>query len=204
MTRINMTRQLVLLSLAILWTSFAHAQNPTATQAAQLSAFGGLSADFTGLGGGIGGGKNLGLTAGVDLALPPVARTFRPVVEVRGTYPIDSGKIDSQRDILFGARGDFLLGRRIHPYGDFLFGRGQMNYGSGGYLYNNYLYQLTTTWVYSPGAGFDYTLDNHFAIKVDGQFQRWGSAPVNGGTIWSKVGTVGLVYKFDFNRHGIH
>jgi hypothetical protein len=44
------------------------------------------------------------------------------------------------------------------------------------YIYNNIYLLLTTTYVYSPGAGFDYDLTNHFAIKVDGQYQQWGGA----------------------------
>ena len=179
--------------------SRAQTPQPTAVQNLQLSAFGGLSGVYTGLS----GGKNLAVTAGVDLALPPVARVIRPVLEVRGSYPVDSGHIDSQRSVLGGLRVDFLLGHRFEPYVDFLIGRGQMNYGNG-YFYKNFEYLLTTTTVYSPGAGFDFALTPHFAVKVDAQYQRWGTAPVDGGTIYAKQGTVGLVYIFDFNRHGIH
>jgi len=164
----------------------------------QLSAFGGASGVFTGLE----SGKNFSLTAGVDLALPPVAH-MRPTVEVRGTYPTDHGLVDSQKSILGGLRVDVLLGHRIHPYGDFLFGRGQMNYGEFGYYYNNYVYDVTTTYVYSPGAGFDYDLSEHFSLKADGQYQRWSSAPTPSGTLYSEVGTLGLVYHFNFNRHDI-
>ncbi|MDP9039222.1 MAG: outer membrane beta-barrel protein [Acidobacteriota bacterium] len=176
----------------------AQSQHPTAVQLLELSAFGGVSGVFTGLS----GGKNLGVTAGLDLALPPMLHV-RPVLEARGTYPVDKGVIDSQRSVLGGVRVNFMLGHRIRPYADFLFGRGQMNYGKG-YFYRNSEYELTTTWVYSPGAGFDYELTPHFSAKVDAQYQRWGSAPVDGGTIYSKQGTIGLVYTFDFNRHGIH
>ncbi|GAC1420865.1 MAG: hypothetical protein NVSMB62_15300 [Acidobacteriaceae bacterium] len=172
--------------------------HPTAVQKLQLSAFGGISGVYTGLA----GGKNLDITAGVDLALPPVAHV-RPSIEVRGSYPINRGNIDSQESVLGGARVDFLIGHRLHPYGDFLFGRGQMNYGKG-YFFRNSEYLLTTTWVYSPGLGFDYALSDHFLVKLDGQYQRWGAAPVDGGTIYAKQGTVGLVYIIDFNRHGIH
>ena len=168
---------------------------PTATERLRLSTFGGLSGDYTGLS----GGKNLSITAGADLALFPHFGV-RPTLELRGTYAIDKGKIDSQKDILGGLRVDFLVGHRIHPYGDFLLGRGEMNYRSG-YIYQNFDYLLTTTTVYSPGAGFDYDLNRHFAVKVDGQFQRWGSTPTASGSIYSKVGTVGLVYYFNFN-HG--
>jgi hypothetical protein len=202
-----MKQDKVVLSLALLlailgWARVTEAQNPTAIQRMQLSAFGGASGDFTGLN----GGKNVGITAGVDLALPPVRNWVRPTIEVRGTYPIDNGTVDSQKSILGGLRADFLLTHRIHPYADFLFGRGETHYGAGscsGYCFGNFDYVLTTNYVYSPGAGFDYDLSRSFGVKVDGQFQRWSSAPTPSGIIYSKVGTVGLVYRFNFNHHAI-
>ena len=83
-----MKQDKVVLSLALLlatlgWARASEAQNPTAIQRMQLSAFGGATGDFTGLG----GGKNVGITAGVDLAVAPVRNWLRPTVEVRGTYP---------------------------------------------------------------------------------------------------------------------
>jgi hypothetical protein len=193
----------VVLSLALLfaslsWSYVAWAQNPTAIQRMQLSAFGGVSGVFTGLA----GGKNFSFTAGTDLALPPIHRVVRPTVEIRGTYPLDHGLVSSQKSILGGLRTDFLLGHRIHPYGDFLFGRGESNYGTG-YFFGNFEYVLTTNYVYSPGGGFDYDLGDHFGVKVDGQYQRWSSAPTPSGTIWSTMVTGALVYRFNFNHHDI-
>lgn len=185
---------------ASLWAGCVEAQSlPTASQALQITAFGGASGVYTGLG----GGKNLSITTGVDLGLAP-HRGIRPVIEVRGTYPIDKGTIASQKSVLGGLRADFLLGHRIRPYGDFLFGRGQMDYQKGGYLFNFYEYDLTTTYVYSPGGGLILDMSDHFALRVDAQYQRWSSAPTASGTIYSPVGTVGLVYLFDFNRHPRH
>jgi len=188
---------LVLLLAALSWSCVAKAQNPTAVQKMQLSAFGGVSPVFTGLS----GGKNFSLTGGVDLALSPF-RGLRPTLEVRGTYPTDRGLVVSEKSVLGGLRVDFLLGRRLHPYGDFLFGRGGMNYGLG-YIYGNYDYELTTTYVYSPGAGVDYDLGEHLTFKADGQYQRWASAPTATGTVYSTVATVGVVYRFNFNSRGI-
>ena len=192
--RIVLTLASLLASIS--WTSVASAQEalPTAVRPMQLSAFGGVSGVFTGLS----GGKNFSITAGADLALPNY-RVVRPVIEVRGTYPTDHGLVDSQKSILGGLRVDFLLGRHIHPYGDFLFGRGQIDY-NGGYLFGNQVYLRTTTNVLSPGAGFDYDLTDHWGIKVDGQFQHWGQAPTPSRSIYSKVGTVGVVYRFGFDR----
>jgi hypothetical protein len=175
----------------------AAAQNPTASRTLQLSAFGAVSGVFTGLD----GGKNFAVTAGGDLGLPPW-RGIRPTIEVRGRYPTDHGLIVSQKNILGGLKVDFLLRHRLRPYGDILFGRGQMNYGYG-YAYGNYIYSLTTTYVNAAGGGFDYQFASRFAIKVDGQVERWGSAPTDSGTIYSKIGTAGIVYYFNFDRsHG--
>lgn len=201
-----MKQDKAVLTLALLLAPFflssiaaAQSAKPTADQDIQLSAFGAASGDYTGLA----GGRNLSVTAGIDLALAPWHGT-RPTLELRGTYPIDKGAIVAQKDVLGGLRLDFLLGRRIHPYGDFLFGRGQMNYVSPGYTYppnpplgiQSFTYLVSTTYIYSPGAGFDYDLTNHLAIKVDGQYQQWGSVPTASGKLHSTVATIGLVYRF--------
>jgi hypothetical protein len=198
MKQIRFVLPLGLLLAAFSWVGAAKAQNPTAVQKLQLSAFAGAGADFTGLS----GGKNLSVTAGADLALPPL-HGIRPGIEIRGTYPADHGLIDSQKDVLGGLRTDFLLGSRLHPYADFLFGRGEMDYGLGGYNFGGYQFQLTTTYVYSPGAGFDYTLSDSFALKVDGQVQRWSGAPTASGSLYSTTLIAGVVYRFNFNPHGV-
>jgi hypothetical protein len=191
----------VVLTLAMLlaiisWGSVASAQDThaTAVRPLQLSAFGGVSGVFTGLS----GGKNFSITAGADLGLPPW-RGVRPELEVRGTYPTDHGLVVSQKSILGGLKVDFLLNHRLHPYGDFLFGRGQMDYRFG-YLFNNEVYEITSTNVASAGGGFDYDLTDSLSVKVDGQFQRWGYAPTPSGTIYSKLGTAAIVYRFGFDR----
>ena len=198
-----MKQQNVIIALALLLASIsftpsalAQAANPTATRSLQLSAFGGVTGVLTGLD----RGKNLSITAGGDLGLPPW-HGLRPSVEVRGTYPVDDGQVDSQRDVLGGLRVDFLLNHRLHPYGDFLLGRGQMNYGSGGYYFGNFVYALTTTYIGAGGGGIDYELNRHFGVKVDAQVERWGAAPTPSGHVLATAGTIGLVYTFTFDRH---
>lgn len=188
---------LALLSATLSWACAAVAQEarPTATRQLQLSAFGAVSGVFTGLE----GGKNFAVTAGGDLGLPAWLG-IRPTIEIRGRYPTDHGLVDSQKDILGGLRVDFLLNHRLRPYGDFLFGRGQMNYGLNGYDFNGYDYALTTTYIDAGGVGFNYDLTERFAIKVDAQVERWGSAPTSTGRIYTSVGTAGLVYYFNFDR----
>lgn len=194
-----MNRRTVLPALlvsALTFLPMARAQQalPTATQPLQLSVFSGFGGVFTGLR----EGKNLDLLAGADLGLSPV-HGFRPTVEVRGAYPVDGGSVDSQKSILGGIKTDFLLNHHLRPYADFLFGRGQINY-HGGYQFNNQIYVLTTTNVYSFGGGFDYDLTEHFAVRLDGQFQKWGYAPTASGNIYSKVGNAAIVYRFNFGH----
>jgi len=162
-----LTLALLLATLSWPWVANAQAAHPTAARDLQLSVFGGLTGVFTGLA----GGKNFSVTAGGDLALP-AWRSIRPALEIRGTYPVDRGLVDSQKSVEGGLRVDFLLNHRIHPYADFLFGRG--------------------------GLGFDYDLSDHLSLKVDAQAVRWGSAPTTSGTIYSTAGTLGVVYRFGF------
>jgi hypothetical protein len=170
----------------------------TATRALEFSAFGAVSGVYTGFH----GGKNFGVVAGADLGLPPW-RGIRPQLEVRGLYPADHGMIDSQKSLLAGLRADFLLNHRLRPYADFLAGRGLMRYGINGYTFGLKTYIQTVTPVYSPGAGFDYDLSQHLSVKVDAQLQRWGGAPTQSGNVWSKVGTVGIVYRFTFGPRNL-
>jgi len=196
MKQVKIVMTLVLLLASV--SGSALAQSPTASRLLQLSAFGGVSGVYTGLQ----CGKNLAITAGGDLGLP-VWRGIPPTLKVRGRYPLDDGTVDSQRNILGGLKVDFLLNHRLHPYGDFLFGRGQINYNHG-FGFGNYVYSLTTTYVDAAGGGVDYQLTDQFAIRLDGQVERWGSAPTPSGNIYAKVGTVGLVYYFNFDRRHSH
>jgi hypothetical protein len=213
-----MTHRSIILTLALLAAaapvSQAQSSQATASRALQLSAFGAATGVYTGLE----GGKNALITVGGDLELLPL-HGVRPAIEVRGSYPVDGGNIASQRSVLAGLKLEFFTGHRLRPYGDFLIGRGQMNYsannGVNGFLYtdaagNQLDYTLTTTVVYSPGFGVDYQFTRHLALKLDGQYQRWGGqyqgrglTPTPSGLIYSKVGSVGLIYYFTFDRrHG--
>jgi Outer membrane protein beta-barrel domain len=169
---------------------------PAGTQKLQLSAFAGVTGTFTGFE----GGKNLGITAGADLTYLGF-RLFRPSFEARGTYPIDEGHISSQKNFLLGPKVEYPLGK-LHPYADFLIGRGQIDYHSPGFIFGNTLYISTNTVVYSPGVGVDYNLSHNLALKADAQFQHWDTPVVTSGTIHPVALTLGVVYNFDFNpRH---
>jgi len=194
------TKELARLALfiavgALAHTAFAQAV-PAGKQQLQLSAFVAGTGTFTDLE----GGKNLDITAGVDLTILHF-RQFRPAFEIRGTYPIDQGHISSQKNFLLGPKVEYPIGH-FHPYVDFLIGRGEIDYHEPGYLFENILYISSTTVVYSPGIGLDYNLTHNLAVKADAQFQYWNTPATPSGTINPTALTLGVVYIFDFNpRH---
>jgi hypothetical protein len=186
---------------AIVLSGAAHAQTtPTASKLLGLSTFGGITGTYTGLS----GGRNLGITAGVDIGTGFSYRGFRPYIEGRGTYPLDGGHIDAQKDVLGGVRMERLLRPSLGVYGDFLFGRGEIDYENGGYpaLSGNYLYLRSTSNVVSPGAGAEYRLTKNFSGLADVQFQHWDTPATPSGHLWAKAITLGVRYRFDFNRRG--
>jgi opacity protein-like surface antigen len=178
-------------------THNAFAQSrPVATQQLQLSAFVAGTGTFTDLS----GGKNLDITAGADITILTFRR-FRPAAEIRGSYPIDEGTISSQKNFLLGPKVEYPLGR-LHPYADFLIGRGGIDYLRGGYIFGDTRYLYSNTLVLSPGVGLDYDLTHHLAVKVDFQYQHWNTPAVASGSINPKTITLGAVYVFDFSpRH---
>jgi hypothetical protein len=196
-------KTLVRLALALALPGITHIALgqavPAGTQQLQLSAFGGLTGTFTGFE----GGKNLGITAGADLTFLAFRR-FLPALEIRGTYPIDQGHISSQKNFLVGPKVEYPIGR-LHPYANFLVGRGTIDYLNGGFIFGPTLYLSTNSFIYSPGAGVDYSLTHNLEAKADVQFQHWNTPVVPSGSIYAKTLTLGIVYNFDFNprhRHG--
>src|SRR5258708_30413523 len=171
---------------------------PAGSQKLQLSTFVAATGTFTNLE----GGKNLGSTAGADLTFLGF-RSFRPAFEARGTYPINEGHISSQKNFLLGPKVEYPIGK-LHPYADFLIGRGQINYHAPGFVYGDTLFISSNTMVYSPGVGLDYNLSHNFAIKGDVQFQHWDTPVTASGAIHPTALTLGVVYNFDFNRSHRH
>jgi hypothetical protein len=186
-------RALALLCFAFGACSFVPAQAiPTATRPFTFSAFGAATGTYTGLN----GGKNLGITAGGDITFQPY-HLFYPSFEVRGTYPIDDGKVDAQKNILFGLKVERYY-RAFHPYLDFLYGRGAVDYENGGFPNptGTLLYLNSVSNVFSYGGGVDVTLTDHFALKIDGQFQHYGVPVTPSGALYSKPISIGVVYRF--------
>ena len=176
----------------------------TARRALEPSAFLGLTGDYTGLE----GSRNLGITAGVDVGFHPFFGLL-PAVEIRGIYPVDSGAVVGEESVEGGLRVQKRL-RSIRPYADVLFGRGQLNYKNGGYVVpsQNFSYLQSTSNTYSLGVGLEIDATEHFALLLDGQAQHWDlpftpdSASLAGSSKYSKVGTIGVVYRFGWLDHG--
>ena len=162
----------------------------------QLYAFAG----GTGTSIGIGGGKNIGITAGVDLGFG-VFRGFLPTLEVRGTYPVDKGDVASESNFLGGLKVERQY-RAFHPYVDVLFGRGQIEYAGVGQLNpsRTVLYQRSNSNIFAAGGGVDYDVSPSFAIKLDAQVQRWDVPVTTSGSANAFSGTVGVLYRFGYRN----
>jgi hypothetical protein len=100
--------------------------------------------------------------------------------------------------------GGLRVGRtygRFYPYGDFLFGRGGIDYVHG---YPNpqhtITYTNTSSYLLSPGVGADMSISTHLALKADAQLQRYGTPVTTSGRIYAEALTLGVVYRFDSNR----
>ena len=176
----------------------------TASRGVIPSAFAGITGTYTGLD----GGRNLGITAGIDIGFRPFFGLL-PSIEGRGTYPVDNGSIAGEEHAEGGLRVQKRYGR-FRPYADFLFGRGELNYQNGGLAVpmQAFRYVQTTSNVISPGLGVEADLSPHLAILFDGQYQIWqvpfdpSGKTSNASHISSFPGTIGVVYRFNWLKHG--
>jgi len=182
----------------------------TATQPMSLSAWGGATGTFVNLAPTnapgnttiFNSGKNLGVTAGVDLRVWQF-HGLLPSIEIRGTYPFDKGQVAAEENALVGLKVEHIFGR-YHPYGDILFGRGEIHYLGGGYILpDGYFIQVQSfSNLLSFGGGADIDVTHHLAAKLDLQLWHQNSVPVTGsGTLNSLAITAGVIYRFDFNHH---
>jgi hypothetical protein len=193
--------------LALLAPASARAQGAkdTASQQLALSAFGAATGTYTDIYDSRTGdtqGRNVGITAGVDLRVGHIGH-YDPSIEIRGTYPFHKGMIASEKNVLGGIKVERpIFHEMIHPYGGLLFGRGEINYqGTGYYVASSSLvYYYTVSNVISPFAGVDFEISHHFAIKADAQFVHYNTPIAASGSIDAVPVSIGVVYKFDFNR----
>jgi opacity protein-like surface antigen len=172
---------------------FAQATS-TASRAMDIAAFGGYSAGFTDYA----QYKDQGLVFGAD-----VTRYFHlpivPSLEVRGNV-LHSAVID-ETTYLVGARVEFPLKQRLHPYGAFLVGPGTLHFKytpSPGYT-------ASSSKVLSYGGGLDVDLFHNLQLKLDAQYQSWNLGPngaivPQGGnfTLTPSIFMVGVEYHIPF------
>ncbi|WP_198152260.1 hypothetical protein [Granulicella tundricola] len=171
---------------------------PTASKTYQISAFGAGTGTYTGLA----GGKNAGITAGVDLGIRSYFNLY-PSIEIRGTYPFFKGNIGSVKNLLGGIQVAKHYGN-LHPYLDIMIGRGEINYANGGYPNpeGTFQYLQSASTVISPGIGVDYTITRSFAVKADLQLQHYSTPVTTSGSFYAKPITIGVVYRLHFDRFG--
>ncbi len=177
---------------------------PTASRGVVPSAFFGINGTYTGLY----GGRNLGITAGVDLGFKPFFGIL-PSLELRGTYPVHNGSIVGEEHVEGGVRLQKRY-RQFRPYVDFLYGRGELNYQNGGLAVpmQAFRYLQTTGNVISPGLGVEVDVTPQLALLLDGQALIWpvpfdpSGKTSNAGHITSYPVTIGVVYRFNWLQHG--
>jgi hypothetical protein len=167
-----------------------------ATRRITPSVFAGATGVYTGLD----SGRNLSLTAGIDVAFRPASK-IHPAFEYRGMYAIAKGGSDSLKNNLGGLKLSTRYGH-LHPYADILAGRGETTYANGGYQVPNKLifYTMSSSNVISLGGGTDVFATDHLALKVDLQMQHYSSPVTISGHLYSETGTIGLVYVFHFGH----
>ncbi len=99
----------------------------------------------------------------------------------------DTGKGIALQNFLGGPRVTYRIGRRLMPYGKFLFGGTRFHYPT--FISSQY-YTYTT---YAIGGGLDYQLTNHISIRpVDFEYQHLDFPPT-GLTPW--VYSAGVSYR---------
>ena len=164
----------------------------TAARGLAPSVFLGVSGVYTG----INSGRNLSLTGGLDIAFLP-GRKFQPALEYRGTFTMDQGAVDGEKNNVGGIRVTMPL-KRFQPYADGLFGRGEINYlGVGLEVPGKPIYYLqSSSNVLSVGGGVDVRLSTNLAFKADVQGQRYATPVTVSGHALATVGTLGLVYTY--------
>jgi len=169
---------------------------PTMSRPVELSAFGGVSGVETGLS----GGRNLSVTAGLDLGLRK-AWDLRPSLEYRARYAMDQGTVDGIKNQMGGLKVAWQIAG-LKPYADVLYGRGEITYLNGGYQVPGKFvyYTASSSNVFAGGGGVDFGLGYGLAVKVDAQMEVYQSKVALGGHFDAAVGTVGLVYVFDLGR----
>jgi len=199
----SVNRTSIFLPLLILGLSsgaaFSQAK-PTAVRSISPSAFVLVGGSRTGLGANatptfFDSGKNVLITAGLDVGFYSFGH-YTVGAEVRGSFPVESGKFVGERAILGGARLSYESNKPLRPYIDALVGRGQMDYQNGGLVKGNLLYRQTAGNVFGGGGGVEWDMLRQISLKADVQIEQWSTPVVERGFVRGGQVSVGAAYRF--------
>jgi len=183
----------LVIALVSIFLPLAHSQAlPTQTLRIQLQAF--ALGDYTWTQ--FNGGRNTGITPGANLIFRPFFG-ISPSVEVRATFPINSG---TQLGLESGLGGLGLTThfRRYHPYLNALVGIGKPKFVNTFNGYSN-----TNLLIYQFDLGTDInTPFPGFAIRAEAATQHWNIAnSYNNGIFTPITVSLGLRYRFGTRRY---
>jgi len=140
-------------------------------------------------------GKNVLITAGLDVGFYSFGH-YTVGAEVRGSFPVNSGKFVGERALLGGARLSYESNVPLRPYIDVLAGRGQLDYQNGGLVIGNLLYRQTAGAVYAGGGGLEWDMLRQISLKADVQVEQWSTPVVSRGYIRGGQVSIGAAYRF--------
>jgi hypothetical protein len=188
----RLSLQVCLLSLGLLGPiGQARAQaSATAVRTIGLSAFAGVQ----GVNPEFGGSPRIyGFLIGGDVT--HYFSLASPSFEVR--FDRSSGSTVTQRSLLVGFKGERALGpqQRFHPYLVGLIGAGAIEFVDP----DNPAYTQDRSLVLNFGAGLDFDLTRHFAVKGDFHVQHWNLGP-GSPVFFPELVSVALVYRPLFGR----
>jgi hypothetical protein len=108
------------------------------------------------------GSWNQGFGVGADFRL---GRLYfgQPALGFRYTY--STGNFAKETSMMFGPEMHYEFGK-LHPYGDFFLGKGDITYDNTNFKDDSIVYQF--------GGGVDYHVNHRFSVRVvDFQYQFW-------------------------------
>jgi hypothetical protein len=170
-------------------TTFAQSRK-TADRSSEIDAFGGftyLDSDY------YDPRNNFGVTLGADYTY--FIKRYRgliiPSFQVRGT--ITPGPADSQKTISGGLKLATTY-RRLHPYGDFLFGNGIITFPIPPNAPPGIYRVRDSSAVYTYGGGLTYDLKPSWSVMADYQRQSWDLGNNPPDRLHPQGVTVGVVF----------
>ncbi|NYF78128.1 hypothetical protein [Granulicella arctica] len=170
----------------------------TATRSVDLSAFAG----FTYENAAYDSPSNIGLTFGADYTqfIKRLRGLIIPSFELRGTFT--PGSTDSEKTVEGGLKLATTF-KRLHPYGDFLYGGGIITFPVPANAPPTYRRRDSSeTPVY--GGGITYDVRPNWSAMVDFQQQNWNfhsKPPAAPDLLTPQLLTFGIVYHIPFKAY---